>query len=151
MRHSVNALRPDALENLELRRALEKLVEESERSTGVKVDFTFPEDLQMLDQDEEDVLYRIVQESITNAIRHGHASQIRIEITRSGNDLKIHIEDNGVGCDEIHSGFGLHHMQERIDMLKGSLSYSGSNGFVIDAVIPIRVASEEEDGGNERR
>jgi signal transduction histidine kinase len=151
VRHSVNALRPDALENLELRRALEKLVEESERSTGVKVDFTFPEDLQMLDQDEEDVLYRIVQESITNAIRHGHASQIRIEITRSGNDLKIHIEDNGVGCDEIHSGFGLHHMQERIDMLKGSLSYSGSNGFVIDAVVPIRVASEEEDGGNERR
>ena len=151
VRHSVNALRPDALENLELRRALEKLVEKSERSTGVKVDFTFPEDLQMLDQDEEDVLYRIVQESITNAIRHGHASQIRIEITRSGNDLKIHIEDNGVGCDEIHSGFGLHHMQERIDMLKGSLSYSGSNGFVIDAVVPIRVASEEEDGGNERR
>jgi signal transduction histidine kinase len=151
VRHSVNALRPDALETLSLESAIRKLVEESEKSTGVKIDLVFPENLQDLDQDEEDVLYRIVQESITNAIRHGHASQIRIEITRSGNDLKIHIEDNGVGCDEIHSGFGLHHMQERIDMLKGSLSYSGSNGFVIDAVIPIRVASEEEDGGNERR
>ena len=144
VRHSVNALRPDALETLDLEAAIRKLVEESESSTGVKIDLVFPDDLQDLDQDEEDVLYRIVQESITNAIRHGNASHIDVRIERDGSDLRIRIADNGKGCDDIQSGFGLHHMQERIDMLKGTLSYSGKDGFLIEAVVPIRVMSEEE-------
>ena len=104
----------------------------------------FPVGLQDLDQDEEDVLYRIVQESITNAIRHGNATHIDVRIEREDNDLRIRIADNGKGCDDIQSGFGLHHMQERIDMLKGTLSYSGKDGFVIEAVVPVRVVSEEE-------
>lgn len=144
VRHSVNALRPDALETLDLEAAIRKLVEESESSTGVKIDLVFPGDLQDLDQDEEDVLYRIVQESITNAIRHGNATHIDVRIEREDNDLRIRIADNGKGCDDIQSGFGLHHMQERIDMLKGTLSYSGKDGFVIEAVVPVRVVSEEE-------
>ncbi len=144
VRHSVNALRPDALETLDLEAAIRKLVDESESSTGVKIDLVFPEDLQDLDQDEEDVLYRIVQESITNAIRHGNATHIDVRIEREDNDLRIRIADNGKGCEDIQSGFGLHHMQERIDMLKGTLSYSGKDGFVIEAVVPIRVVSEEE-------
>ena len=65
-------------------------------------------------------------------------------IERDGSDLRIRIADNGKGCDDIQSGFGLHHMQERIDMLKGTLSYSGKDGFLIEAVVPIRVMSEEE-------
>ena len=144
VRHSVNALRPDALETLDLEAAIRKLVEESESSTGVKIDLVFPVGLQDLDQDEEDVLYRIVQESITNAIRHGNATHIDVRIEREDNDLRIRIADNGKGCDDLQSGFGLHHMQERIDMLKGTLSYSGKDGFVIEAVVPVRVVSEEE-------
>lgn len=144
VRHSVNALRPDALETLSLESAIRKLVEESEKSTGVKIDLVFPENLQNLDQDEEDVLYRIVQESITNAIRHGKATHIDVRMERVDNDLRIRIADNGKGCDNIQSGFGLHHMQERIEMLKGTLSYSGKDGFVIEAVVPIRVVAEEE-------
>lgn len=144
VRHSVNALRPDALETLSLESAIRKLVEESEKSTGVKIDLVFPENLQDLDQDEEDVLYRIVQESITNAIRHGKATHIDVLMEHVDNDLRIRIADNGKGCDNIQSGFGLHHMQERIDMLKGTLSYSGKDGFVIEAVVPIRVVAEEE-------
>ena len=144
VRHSVNALRPDALETLSLESAIRKLVEESEKSTGVKIDLVFPENLQNLDQDEEDVLYRIVQESITNAIRHGKATHIDVRMEHVDNDLRIRIADNGKGCDNIQSGFGLHHMQERIDMLKGTLSYSGKDGFVIEAVVPIRVVAEEE-------
>ena len=144
VRHSVNALRPDALETLSLESAIRKLVEESEKSTGVKIDLVFPENLQNLDQDEEDVLYRIVQESITNAIRHGKATHIDVRMVHVDNDLRIRIADNGKGCDNIQSGFGLHHMQERIDMLKGTLSYSGKDGFVIEAVVPIRVEAEEE-------
>jgi signal transduction histidine kinase len=144
VRHSVNALRPDALENLDFEQALVKLVEESGKSTGVRIDFSFPGTLKNLDQDEEDVIYRIVQESITNAIRHGRASHIMIRITHSSNDIHIHIADNGKGCNDVHSGFGLHHMKERVEMLKGTISWNGENGFVIDATVPIRVDTEED-------
>ncbi len=142
VRHSVNALRPDALETLDLERAIRKLVKESGKSTGVKIDLIYPKNMQRMDQDEEEVIYRIVQESITNAIRHGNATHILVRIVRFGSTLKIRIADNGRGCSDIHSGFGLHHMRERIEMLQGTLTYSGEKGFVIEAVIPIRASAE---------
>ena len=47
-------------------------------------------------------------------------------------------KDNGIGCEEIHTGFGLIHIEERIKMLKGTVEYDGSNGFKVTARIPIR-------------
>ena len=56
--------------------------------------------------------------------------------------LTIHIKDNGIGCKKVQKGFGLHHMEERLEMLQGSLSYSGEDGFTIEAKIPIRWGEE---------
>ncbi len=58
--------------------------------------------------------------------------------------LKIYIKDNGIGCKAIQKGVGLHHMEERLDMLHGELTYSGEDGFMIDARIPIRWGTEEK-------
>lgn len=144
VRRSVKALRPDALESLDLKSALIQMMEETQHSTGVEIVYQIESALKGFNKDEEDVIYRIVQESITNAIRHGKANHVQVQISRNFNMLKIHIEDNGVGCGNIQRGFGLHHMEERLDMLKGSLSYHGDHGFVIDASIPIRWGTEEE-------
>ena len=144
VRRSVKALRPDALETLDLKHALIQMMEETKRSTGVDVQYEIRTGLKHLDRDEEDVVYRIVQESITNAIRHGKADRVQVRIDRSFNMLKIHLKDNGVGCSNIQKGFGLHHMEERLSMLHGSLSYHGDDGFVVDADIPIRWGTEEE-------
>ncbi len=144
VRRSVKALRPDALESLNLKSALVQMMEETKRSTGVEITWQIEPALKGFNKDEEDIIYRIVQESITNAIRHGRADKVEVGIHRDYNMLKIHIEDNGVGCSKVQKGFGLHHMEERLDMLKGSLSYHGDHGFVIDARIPIRWGTEEE-------
>ncbi len=144
VRRSVKALRPDALESLNLKSALVQMMEETKRSTGVEITWQIESALKGFNKDEEDIIYRIVQESITNAIRHGRADKVEVGIHRDYNMLKIHIEDNGVGCSKVQKGFGLHHMEERLDMLKGSLSYHGDHGFVIDARIPIRWGTEEE-------
>lgn len=144
VRRSVKALRPDALETLDLKHALIQMMEETKRSTGVDVQYEIRTGLKHLDRDEEDVVYRIVQESITNAIRHGKADRVQVRIDRSFNMLKIHLKDNGVGCSNIQKGFGLHHMEERLSMLHGLLSYHGDDGFVVDAEIPIRWGTEEE-------
>lgn len=140
----MKALRPDALETLDLKHALIRMMEETKRSTSVKILYEIGTKLKGFDKDEEDVIYRIVQESITNAIRHGKADQIWVRIDRDFNMLKIHIKDNGTGCDSIQKGFGLHHMEERLNMLHGSLSYNGADGFTVDAHIPIRWGTEEE-------
>ena len=95
------------------------------------------------EDDEEDTIYRIVQEGITNAIRHGHASRIFINFKKVDIWLVIRIRDNGIGCKDIHKGFGLTHMKERVDMLHGTVTYSSNNGFQVVAKLPIRWRNEE--------
>lgn len=144
VRRSVKALRPDALETLDLENALLRMIDETRRSTNVKIDYLCDTRLKDFSKDEEDVIYRIVQECITNAIRHGKANEIEIRIHRQYNMLSIYIKDNGIGCKEIKKGFGLHHMKERLEMLNGKLEYKGDDGFMVNASIPIRWGVEEE-------
>lgn len=138
VRRSVKALRPDALEKFDLERALSSIVNEICSATNAEIEYHCNAKLDCFTEDEEDIIYRIVQESITNSIRHGKADYIWIHIDRENELLKIRIRDNGVGCADIKKGFGLHHMEERLNMLNGSLSYNGTNGFVVEAAIPIR-------------
>lgn len=138
VRRSVNALRPDALEKFNLEKALLQTIEEMGTATSAKIDYQCTTQLTGFSEDEEDIIYRIIQESITNAIRHGKADQIQVWIDREYNTLKLHIKDNGIGCKTIKKGFGLHHMEERLNMLHGSLTYNGEDGFLVEARIPIR-------------
>lgn len=145
VRHSVKALHADALETMDLEDALIKLIDSTTRSTGVRITHKFDVDLNHFNQDEEDVIYRVVQESITNAIRHGGANRIHVEILSKDGELHIVVSDNGKGCTEVKPGFGLHHMKERLEMLGGRLDYKSGMGFVIHAVIPIRWGRETDE------
>lgn len=145
VRRSIKALRPDALERLDLEKAITQMIEEMRCATNAKIFYHCRARLNCFNEDEENVIYRIVQESITNAIRHGKATQIRISIHRVYNMLEIQIRDNGIGCENIQKGFGLHHMEERLDMLQGNLKYNGENGFLVEAQVPIRWGTEEKE------
>ncbi len=145
VRQSVKALRPDALERLKLEDALLKIIDETMRSTGITINYNCTTPLLDFSQYEEDAIYRIVQESVTNAIRHGKADVIDIDIGREDGFLNIKIKDNGIGCGKVYKGFGLHHMQERLSLLNGSLKYDGSHGFTIEASIPIRWGNSVEE------
>ena len=139
VRRSVNALRPDALEKSNLDAAIRQCIAEMRQATGADIIYDCSADLTGFHEDEEDIIYRIVQESVTNAIRHGKADFIQVGIHRENQMLHIRIKDNGCGAADVKKGFGLHHMQERIAMLQGSFTYDGSDGFTIDAQIPIRL------------
>ncbi len=136
VRRSMHMLRPDDLEKLVFRDALRKLVEDFSDASGVEVALQFDSFPENLRQDQTDVLYRIVQESLTNASRHGHASRVKIFMAGAGEMLNIIISDNGVGCPEIKKGFGLHHMAERVELLGGTLAYWGEKGFVLEVNLP---------------
>lgn len=138
VRRSVKALRPDALEKKTLSDALEQIVEQARAAYGVEIDFNNTAGTLQFDSDEEEVVYRIVQEGITNAVRHGKARRIWIRIDREEGTMRICIKDDGKGCDAICDGFGLTHMKERVHLLGGTVRFDGSDGFRIEAEIPIR-------------
>lgn len=138
VRRSVDKLKPDALERYSLREALDMLIVDFQKMTGATILYLCHLPLLDLNADEEDFVYRIVQEGMTNAVRHGHADKIYVSIAKTNNDLIIVIEDNGTGCKNIEPGFGIHHLTERIELLQGKLRYYGRNGFELIAEIPIR-------------
>ena len=146
VRRSIKALRPDALEHFSLAQALEGLVENFRLTTSARIDYFQEAEELKLDTDEEDALYRVVQEGLTNAVRHGKADRIEIRIIRTGDVVTVSIRDNGTGCDRPEEGFGLRHMRERLEMLGGTLVYGnlgpeeedGYTGFFIVVSLPVR-------------
>ena len=142
VRRSVRKLRPDALENHTLKGALETMIEEFMRSSGVKVSYVCHLDSLDFQPDEEDTIYRIVQECMTNSVRHGHASRIYISFGKDQDSLILIIEDDGKGCVDIQEGFGLHHMKERIALLNGNVRFYGRDGFEVLVELPLRKEDE---------
>lgn len=142
VRRSVSRLRPDALEKLTLEAAIVKMLEDLADAAGTDIRFDNQVHPLRFHEDEEEVVYRVIQEASTNSVRHGHASVIRITITKKEKWLTITVKDNGSGCGQVESGFGLKHMQERLGLLNGTLEYDGSDGFLIIARIPIRWGEE---------
>ena len=138
VRRSVHELKPDPVEHMNLEYALLKMVANINAMTDTKVYFESNLHQAKLSEDEENAIYRVVQESITNAIRHGNASKIWIKIRKTNADITVTVRDNGIGSAAIKKGFGLTHMTERVKMLNGQVAFDGSQGFVVTARIPIR-------------
>ena len=151
VRRSIKALRADALEHSSLPEALEGLVENFRLTTSAEIAYFQEAEELKLDTDEEDSLYRVVQEGLTNAVRHGKADRIEIRITRTGNTVSVSLRDNGTGCGALEEGFGLRHMRERLEMLGGTLAYGnldknaadGYTGFFITVCLTVRNRKEE--------
>lgn len=138
IRRSVNKLRPDALERLSLKSAIHQMIMQTESMTNTRIYFSSYVDNLNFAADEEDAIYRIIQESITNAIRHGEATQVWVNIKRGDEEIILTVRDNGNGCTEIKQGFGLRHIRERVKMLNGMVEFDGLDGFTVTAKIPIR-------------
>ncbi len=85
-------------------------------------------------------IYRICQESVTNAIKHGNAEKIAISIKNRSGFIELYILDNGKGCGEIIKGTGLSSMESRVQRLGGTINFSsfeGQEGFMVRAGIPM--------------
>lgn len=137
VRRSVKKLRPDDLEKMPLEQAVKKVIAEFAASSGVEihlVELGWPDKLR---EDEEEVIYRIVQEGITNARRHGKATKITVTCGMEPGKFYIIIADNGQGCAKPKQGFGLRHMEERLALLHGRMRYWSDKGFTLEAAIPM--------------
>lgn len=138
IRRSVSELRPDALERFSLEDAIKKMIADINAMSTTEVYFNSCPLHLKFDEDEENAVYRVIQESVTNSIRHGHASRIWIRIERAYTQLHIQIKDDGIGCHNLKPGFGTRHIIERVEMLNGTVTFDGSEGFETNVSIPIR-------------
>lgn len=84
-------------------------------------------------------IYRICQESVTNAIKHGNAGRIAISIKQKSDIIELFVLDNGRGCTDIVKGTGLTSMEYRVQKLGGTINFSSFEdqaGFMVRAGIP---------------
>ena len=137
VRNSLNKMRPDFLQQYRLKEAIEKMKEEISDVTDLKINLNYQIDETGFDTKIEDILFRVIQESITNSIRHGLATVVDIDIYKENNLLCLKIKDNGKGCKAINYGFGLKQMVERVSQIRGDINFYNENGFTTEIKIPL--------------
>lgn len=122
VRQIVHDLRPPSLDQLGLKGALEQLVEglsTSSEGNACKITTNIPESL-TLPPATEVAVYRVVQEALTNALKHAQARHVAVTL-KAECDLKLTIRDDGVGIPENYrAGVGLRSMRERVEELSGN-------------------------------
>lgn len=136
IRRSVKKLRPETLDELSFEGAIRDMVTRYAEQTGMEIALSMV-NVPPMRADMEDTIYRIAQEGMTNAHRHGKATRVNLTIARVGEKLHVGVHDNGMGSPVISPDFGLRHMKERVEILGGSIVFSGQDGFLIEAVLPV--------------
>ena len=131
VRRSLNKMRPGALEELTLKASLQALIKHYTKIANLTIELDYQWGEVDFEKTTEIVIFRAIEEAITNSIRHGQAQHIWLKLTHDETHYYVDISDNGRGCQNIKYGFGLTQMQERLATIGGKVSYQGDDGFKI--------------------
>jgi signal transduction histidine kinase len=118
-------LRPKALDDFGLVPALERLAQTFSESSGINVELEAQVGDERLPREVETTVYRIVQEALTNVVKHADATEVSILLVRRGSSLAVVLDDNGAGFDPSAvkpDSLGLEGMRERIALHDGRLT-----------------------------
>lgn len=126
LRKLVYELRPSILDDLGLGPAVRWYADTYVRPAGLQTDVRIADLGDRLSQEVETVAFRIIQEAVTNALRHAQAARLEIRVDRKGGSLLVMVRDDGVGFDPEDGNrerrtLGLHGMRERAQLVGGSL------------------------------
>ena len=135
-RGALRTLRATAAQPLSLIASVDRLVA-AFKDTHIAVSAHYSNMPWSFEEEIDSAIYRIVQEGITNAIRHGNAAEIAVNLSFDGKKIGVAVRDNGSGAGEIKEGIGLAGIRERLARFAGELSVGNSaGGFVLYAWIP---------------
>lgn len=151
VRQLSHLLRPQMLDELGLEPTLRWLARTFQKRTGIAVDLTIEGAERRADPDVETLVYRIVQEALTNVARHSGAKAAAVTLRREADRLIVRIEDRGSGfspeielaAGEGDRGFGVRAMRDRVEFMNGrfSIRSSAGAGTAVEAEIPLRDAA----------
>jgi signal transduction histidine kinase len=143
-RRSVQALRPLALEEKPLTVALRDLIERMTTGMPMNAKLLLHGEPIQLPPEWENNLLRIIQEALTNAIRHSQASKFDALLGFETGEIRVEAKDNGGGFDPVkmHDGFGVQGMRERVNEMGGSITIQSADGkgTMISIVLPLKNA-----------
>ncbi len=135
MRRVIMDLRPSALDDLGFIPAVRAYAEERLGSSGVKLEFQVSGEPRRLHPPVETALFRILQEGVSNVVKHSGATRARITVSFDDGVLEASVEDNGRGFDPAHvaggdglGGVGLEGMRERADLVGAKLEIASQPG-----------------------
>jgi PAS domain S-box-containing protein len=136
-------LRPSILDHLGLWPAIEWQIQELQKHYRIGCELNFESPLVTLEAEAQTALFRIVQEALTNVVRHARATQIRVRVRKSGDDVVVDIHDNGVGLPPAKlldpASSGIHGMRERARSFNGEVRFLAGQkaGTCVSARFPL--------------
>jgi signal transduction histidine kinase len=135
-------LRPKALDDFGLVPALERLVQTFSESSGISVELEAQIGEERLPNDVETTVYRIVQEALTNVVKHAEATRVSILLVRRDATVTAVVEDDGRGFDPETAGeasLGLEGMRERVELHEGRMTVETApgSGTTLRVVVPL--------------
>ncbi len=135
VRLTVKALRPLDLESMDFTAALKSIARDYSGS-DVDIKYELDENID-LPPSLQISLYRIIQESITNSIRHGKANTITVRLHHNKQSLYLEVEDDGKGCDDPIEGYGLQGIRERVAAFGGKVQFKNheGGGFLVSLIL----------------
>ena len=135
-------LRPVMLDSLGLAPTLEWLTHDVAARTGLAITLAMPDEDAGVSGDAATAIFRIVQEALTNVVRHARATKVQVKIVRDGGDVRVRVSDDGCGIRDVDQrrtrAFGLLGMRERAYVLGGGFiaRNDAGKGTVVEATIP---------------
>jgi len=142
MRRSLYIMK-SSTDPIAFRDSLAQLVERIQEITGAKIEFTIEGQPRTLSPLAEEALYRTAQEGLTNAVRHGAASHVEIELAFNQATIELVVRDDGKGAPDLSEGIGLKSMRERAEALGGQLFWANRpRGFLVQVSLPIPAVGE---------
>jgi signal transduction histidine kinase len=138
LRKAVTLLNSE-LEIKDFDNSIEKLINNFYLFSNIKMIFNTNININDLSSIIKTSIYKIIQESITNSLKHGNATEINIKITTTRENVELIITDNGIGCSNVIKSNGLNGIENRINLLRGIIYYLNHNdsGFGIRVFIPL--------------
>jgi two-component system sensor histidine kinase UhpB len=139
VRRLARSLRPEVLDELGLVPALTNLCDRLAARTGLDIELARDGDLPTLGADVELVIYRVVQESLTNVVRHARATRADVRVVAGDGRIEVDVTDDGRGIGELVEGNGIRGMRERAVLVGGRLALepAGTGGTRVRLAIPI--------------
>ncbi|WP_185806802.1 sensor histidine kinase [Bacillus salinus] len=143
IRMSVRAIQDESEEYSSFIDTLRTLIFDFSQSTGMDISLSIEGDPVLVSTSWQPVLLRITQESLTNAKRHGSATECYIQLTCQTDEVMLSIRDNGKGNAAIEPGFGLRNMVERVTELGGTIKYKSEedSGFTVKVTLSTKKMS----------
>jgi len=137
-RRSMHKIRANELKEAVGLQAIAHLARSFSEATGMEVRVEYGNAPESFGAELDLVLFRIIQEGLTNSFRHGMASLVRISLWMNAGQLKVTILDNGRSTSKIIEGLGISGMRERIGNVGGSVEFNNQQeGFMIRVDLPL--------------